>query len=125
MAAADPRATPARRLCAGGVVTPLLLVAVHTIALASADTRVYDAHVGPDGALGRLGAQLRDIDQVLETPLAWLIIASAFLSLIWALHGGIDWLSRPACVRARGGGLVVTDRNLPQSLLLPVTALVV
>lgn len=111
---------------AGGVVAPLLLVAVHTIALASADTRVYDAHVGPDGALGRLGAQLRDIDQVLETPLAWLIIASAFLSLIWALHGGIDWLALGLLACALAAAAWSSQTGIFHSrYYLPVTALVV
>jgi hypothetical protein len=39
-----------------GVVAPLLLMAWYTVALATADTRVYGAQVSPNGGLDRLAA---------------------------------------------------------------------
>ena len=111
---------------AGGVVAPLALAAVHTIALASAETRVYGVGVSPVGLPGRLLEQLSDIDHTLETPVAWLIIASAFLSLIWALEREIDWLALGllACALASAAWVAQTGIFVSR-YYLPVTALVV
>jgi hypothetical protein len=111
---------------AAGVGAPLLLAAGHTIALASAETRVYDARVSPEGVLGRLGDQLSDIDHTLETPFAWLIIASAFLSVFWAIGREIDWLALGflACALASAAWAAQTGIFVSR-YYLPVTALVV
>ncbi len=111
---------------AGGVVAPLALAAVHTIALASAETRVYGVGLSPEGLPGRLLEQLSDIDHTLETPVAWLIIASAFLSLIWAIEREIDWLALGllACALASAAWVAQTGIFVSR-YYLPVTALVV
>jgi hypothetical protein len=98
----------------------------HTVALASAETRVYDARVSPEGVLGRLGDQLSDIDHTLETPFAWLIIASAFLSVFWAIGREIDWLALGflACALASAAWAAQTGIFVSR-YYLPVTALVV
>ena len=108
------------------VIAPLLLVAWYTVALATADTRVYGAQVSPDGALDRLGAQLTDIDATLSTPLAWLIIAFAFLSLIWAISRDIDWLALGLLACALASTVWASQTGVVQSrYYLPATALVI
>lgn len=111
---------------AAGVVAPLVLAAVHTIALASAETRVYGVGLSPVGVPGRLLDQLGDIDHTLETPFAWLIIASAFLSLFWAIDRGTDWLALGllACALASAAWVAQTGIFVSR-YYLPVTALVV
>jgi hypothetical protein len=111
---------------AAGVAAPLVLAAVHTIALASAETRVYGVGLSPVGVPGRLLDQLGDIDHTLETPFAWLIIASAFLSLFWAIGREIDWLAVGllACALASAAWVAQTGIFVSR-YYLPVTALVV
>jgi hypothetical protein len=111
---------------AAGLVAPLVLAAVHTIALASAETRVYGVGLSPVGVPGRLVDQLGDIDHTLETPFAWLIIASAFLGLFWAIGRKIDWLALGllACALASAAWVAQTGIFVSR-YYLPVTALVV
>jgi hypothetical protein len=111
---------------AAGVAAPLLLLAWHTVGLASADRRVYGAQVTSDGALDRLGAQLTDIDPTLGTPLGWSIIAVAFLSLFWAIARGVDWLSLGLLACALTSTVWASQTGVVQSrYYLPATALVV
>lgn len=111
---------------AAGLAAPLLLLAGHTIALARAETRFYDAQVSPAGLPGRLVDQLSDIDHTLETRFAWLIIASAVLSVFWAVSREIDWLALGllACALASAAWAAQTGIFVSR-YYLPVTALVV
>ena len=109
-----------------GVVAPLLLMGWHTIALATADTRVYGAQASPDGMLSRLAAQLGDIDGTLGTPFAWLVIAASFLSLFWAASRDVDWLALGLLACALAFTLWASQTGVVQSrYYLPGTALVV
>lgn len=110
---------------AAGVVAPLGLAAGHTIALASAETRVYDVGLSPKGVPGRLVDQLGDIDHTLETPFAWLIIAAAILSLFWAVDRKVDWLALGllACALVSAAWVAQTGIFVSR-YYLPVTALV-
>ena len=109
-----------------GVVAPLLLMAWYTIALATADTRVYGAQASPDGMLGRLTAQLNDIDGTLGTPFAWLVLAAFFLSLFWAVGRDVDWLALGLLTCALAFTLWASQTGVVQSrYYLPGTALVV
>ncbi len=109
-----------------GVVGPLLLMACYTIALATADTRVYGAQASPDGMLGRLAAQLGDVDGTLGTPFAWLVIAAFFLSLFWAVGQDVDWLALGLLACALAFTLWASQTGVVQSrYYLPGTALVV
>jgi hypothetical protein len=120
------RERPALVTTAGvGVIAPLLLVAWYTVALARADTRVYGAQLGPDGMLDRIAAQLSDIDGTLGTPLAWLIIASFFLSLFWAIDRDVDWLALGLLACALASTVWASQTGVVQSrYYLPATALV-
>jgi hypothetical protein len=109
-----------------GVVAPLLLMSWHTIGLATADTRVYGAQASPDGLLGRLTAQLGDIDGTLGTPFAWLVIAAFLLSLFWAVGRDVDWLALGLLACALAFTLWASQTGVVQSrYYLPGTALVV
>jgi hypothetical protein len=109
-----------------GVVAPLLLVAWYTVALATADRRVYGAQVSPEGLLGRLGGQLNDVDGTLGTPFAWVVIASAFLALIWAIDRDVDWLALGLLACALTFTVWSSQTGVVQSrYYLPPTALVV
>ena len=108
-----------------GVVAPLLLMAWYTVALATADTRVYGAQVSPNGGLDRLAAQLSDIEGTLGTPFAWLVIASFFVSLLWAIGRDIDWLALGLLACALAFTVWASQTGVVQSrYYLPGTALV-
>ena len=109
-----------------GVVAPLLLMAWYTVALATADTRVYGAQVSPNGGLDRLAAQLSDIEGTLGTPFAWLVIASFFVSLLWAIGRDVDWLALGLLACALAFTVWASQTGVVQSrYYLPGTALVV
>jgi hypothetical protein len=109
-----------------GVIAPLLLVAWYTVALARGETRVYGAQVSPEGMLDRIAAQLSDIDGTLGTPLAWLIIASFFLSLFWAIDRDVDWLALGLLACALASTAWAAQTGVVQSrYYLPATSLVV
>ena len=111
---------------AAGVAAPLVLAAVHTVTLLSAETRVYGVGLSPRGVPGRLVDQLGDIDHTLESPLAWLIIASAFLSLLWAIGERTDWLTLGLLACALSSAAWVAQTGIFVSrYYLPVAALVV
>ena len=121
------RERPVLVTAAGAVViAPLLVMAWYTVALARADTRVYGAQVSPDGMLGRLAAQLNDIDGTLGTPLAWLIITAFFLSLFWAIDREVDWLALGLLACALASTVWASQTGVVQSrYYLPAISLVV
>ena len=92
-------ANPQGRRCAIGVVAagvllPFVPMVTRTVQLALADERVYEDAAAAKGFAARLSDQLSQADDILNSPLPTVLLASAFVLLaVRIFRHGADWLS--------------------------------
>ena len=93
-ASLDRRRRCAIGVVAAGVLLPFVPMVTRTVQLALADKRVYEEAAAAKGFAARLSDQLSQADDILNSPLPTVLLASAFVLLaVRIFRHGADWLS--------------------------------